>query len=410
MNTTIARPNKGIINKDSFEKFYTFVLIDKRPNANIAGREYPTSFPVPNIDEIFFIPEGKTEREGYNRLICYSPGEKSIFVDEQQEKNVHSDGFKRKRNVAILFDKEGSLSVKSTEVLLLQYLKHCNWNQDIKNRMPGKMPFFKMLDFEKNARESMEKESNLIDAKFYVKNMTFEDLESYAYTLRIPVDRLSEVQIRHELMQRANKNPELFLGGMNSPQMKRKYHILKAIDNGILVKNAAANSILWAEGGMINQGAMGGDAVDSLVQFTFTPAGEMVYEMVKERLDIPKEVIPQPTNSGATSKATVTNHGYTTFPITNAPVTQTITTGPNETYQQIQKTADAQLPEVLTTQEHATAFINQAVYQKVILQKTTWYKFTDPTGTILKMQIKQLKDTLLNNPDLVNHLRSKMQK
>ncbi len=133
--------------------------------------------------------------------------------------------------------------------------------------------------------------------------------------------------------------------------------------------------------------------MDAFVQDTFTPSGEMVYEMIKERLDIPKEAVQAPViASSATSSSTITTSGYAN-PSAEA-----------------QKVIEVKLPEVLTTPEQVNAFINQAVYQKVIMQKTTWYKFTDPSGAILKMQIKQLRDTILNNPELVNHLRSKMQK
>ena len=164
-------------------------------------------FPVVHMlkaEDIIFDPI-----KGINRKIRYIPGEGSIFEDEQKEDS--------KVKSPITFN-NGFLRVDYTNPTLRKYLDMCNANRTNPNRMVSSAPSFFALDYEKAAKEKLDKSIKSMDALRLVFDMKLDKLIAYAKILGLKVDKSTD-EIRSDMKGVAEKNPDKFINGLNDPKM-----------------------------------------------------------------------------------------------------------------------------------------------------------------------------------------------
>jgi hypothetical protein len=255
---------------------FCLITANKPGSSNYeAKRMYPPSVNIPIID-VIYDSESKTQR-----TIRYIPGEKSIYSDEQSVKDLP-----KKRSEIIFYD--GWKVVDETEILLLQYLRACNFNSANKNRLPGTTVIFKEFLPHVDKQVIIDKEEVEIKARASVINMPFEDMKQLAKAMGLSTDR-EVAEIKHDLLVRAKHNPEKFLRDMNSKNMKRRWGIIEAIDTNIISLNKQNATISWVGGGVIFQGAVGTDIIEDFAEYTQnTEDGKNIFERIQrlyEKLD-----------------------------------------------------------------------------------------------------------------------------
>lgn len=253
-----------------------FQLAKRNVNSSYEGRYFPPSTNIPNEDVVF------DPIKGEDRMIRFVVGETSIYVDEQREYEA-----KQLENALrasqILFDR-GTLTVDPRERLLLSYLRATNYNATNPNRKDYKRVIFKEVVAGVEEKVSNEKLFNEAEAIVSINKMPFGELVTYAKVLGVDTNKETE-EIKHNMIVIAKRNPTQFLNGMNDRNMKRKYHILNAVDNQIIEVNKLQNSVSWFNGMVIHQARLGEDVVDSFVAFTFAgKEGIMIYDEIKRLL------------------------------------------------------------------------------------------------------------------------------
>ena len=198
--------------------------------------------------------------------IRYCPNEPSIYKKDQSENSlVGSVVFENKR-----------LLVPASKPNLSDFLdKHPD------NEANGGS-VFRYIDYQKNAKETIEKEYNLVDALSMVRTKSMDDLVSVATSLGINTDRLAD-EIKHDLMIYAKKNPVKFVQMFDDPATKVKADIKKAISFGVL--SSSGGYVRWKDNNNhIIAVPEGKDAVDVMTRYCLTEAGSPVYEEIKRQL------------------------------------------------------------------------------------------------------------------------------
>lgn len=257
-----------------------FLLKKKNTSPSITGRFYPASSTIPHIDEVY---DPKTES---NRIVRYIPGERTIWMDEQ---DTPPDA---KVRVSIEF-LNGMKIVNPREKTLLEYLRIVNWNDDIESdvRMPNKPILFYENKPGSKAKEIMADDKQTIKAINAAYELDLESLISYARVLKVDVKR-DPADIRYAMRIIAEENPTAFLEGLNNPTTSRSNKVLQAIERGIIIADHAKRSMRWANNGAtIMSAPVGQDLVDCFVDFTFQSdgQGEEVYEMILKLLQPSQE-------------------------------------------------------------------------------------------------------------------------
>lgn len=254
--------------KDNRE-FYGFTLTDRNTQPSIEGRFYNNSTIIPCIDEIY---DEETES---NRVIRYLPGERSIFVDEQDNKDLT-------KRVQITFN-NGQLIVDKRQVTLLKFLRACNGNVTNPNRMKDSRKVFQEYIPGEGAKDLIAEDKEIIDAKQAVYNLGIDDLIAYARVLGVDVKR-DPAEIRYHLSILAEDNPKQFMTGLRNPAVKREHYLHQAVDAGLIVVVRDENSVRWLSSKeIIVQAPAGIDPLTYMAEWTFDK-GEKVYEHIRELL------------------------------------------------------------------------------------------------------------------------------
>ena len=230
-------------------------------------------FPVVHMlkaDDIIFDPV-----KGVNRKIRYIPGEGSIFEDEQKED--------AKVKSPITFS-NGFLRVDYTNPTLKKYLDMCNANRSNPNRMTNSAPSFYAVDYEKKAKEKLDKSIKSMDALRLVFDMKLDKLIAYAKILGLKVDKSTD-EIRYDMKVIAEKNPEKFINGLNDPKMEIKQMLLRAKEMQILGWTGAEAS--WTMGGIKSKFAnipLGIKPLDHLADMCVSDSGSGILDQIKAQL------------------------------------------------------------------------------------------------------------------------------
>ena len=230
-------------------------------------------FPVVHMlkaEDIIFDPI-----KGINRKIRYIPGEGSIFEDEQKEDS--------KVKSPITFN-NGFLRVDYTNPTLRKYLDMCNANRTNPNRMVSSAPSFFALDYEKAAKEKLDKSIKSMDALRLVFDMKLDKLIAYAKILGLKVDKSTD-EIRYDMKVVAEKNPDKFINGLNDPKMEIKQMLLRAKEMQILGWTGSEAS--WTMGGKNTKFTnipLGIKPLDHLADMCVSDSGSGILDQIKAQL------------------------------------------------------------------------------------------------------------------------------
>ncbi len=275
MTTTTA--DKAPTASDIDRSPVIFVLLKRNKNNPGEGKDYPAAVIVPTIDEIYEEVEvdGKLIRK--NRVIRYIPGESSIYMDKQAD-----DAKYRPEPIVI---REGQFIADHREVLLIEFMRKSNGNANTKHRMPGRTAIYKERKAQDVAKEYIKRQQDDLDIKNLVMDLDPYELEAYALVLgdARATDKNTE-EIRRDLLVLATNNPTKFREGMDNANSIRKVHIIKACKANIIICDNSRNEIRWPGGKLLKRVPLQMDAVDFLVDLSFQPSYEEVYEYIKRKL------------------------------------------------------------------------------------------------------------------------------
>lgn len=213
---------------------------------------------------------------GMMRAIRYVPGQKSIFVDEQDK------GVKVKS--PIVFTK-GFLIVDFTNPMLKKYLEMCNRNASNPNRQSNSAPSFKFNDTEAQAKKQLENSRLELDAVTTALNLPLDKLIGYAKVLGVNVGKSTE-EIRYDMKVLAERDPAGFIAGLDNPLTDIKQLILRAKDHKILV--IKTDSACWNVNGShqtIVNTPLGVDTIAHLAEVCLTVDGAPIVTQIKAQLE-----------------------------------------------------------------------------------------------------------------------------
>tara|TARA_R110000824_G_scaffold133657_4_gene296463 strand:- start:11721 stop:12617 length:897 start_codon:yes stop_codon:yes gene_type:complete len=221
-------------------------------------------------EDVIYDPE-----KSVNRKIRYILGEPSIFEDEQKKDS--------KVKSPITFS-NGFLRVDYTNPTLKKFLDMCNANASNINRVSQSPPLFKIMDYEKEAKEKMKKEVKSMDALRTVFEMPLNKLLGYAQVLGINVDKSTD-EIRYDMKVLAEKDPVNFISGLDDPKMEIKQTILRGRDANIL--DWDSQKITWVQGSqrpVITHVPLGVKPIDCLADMCMTDKGSGIIDQIKVKM------------------------------------------------------------------------------------------------------------------------------
>jgi hypothetical protein len=234
-------------------------------------QKVPREYEVINGGGILYLM-GKSEYSAYDKdkgsvmSIRYCEGENSIYKDDQSEASVMSP---------VVFENK-RLFVPPTKPNLAKFLDKHPFNE----KNGGSI--FRFVDYQKNAKDTIEKEFEVVDALVLVRTKPADELLSVATSLGINTERLM-VEVKHDLTIYAKRNPKVFVSMFDNPATKVKSDVKNAISFGILSTNGGY--VRWKDtNNHIIAIPEGKDAVDVFVRYCLTEAGSVVYDEIKRQL------------------------------------------------------------------------------------------------------------------------------
>lgn len=206
------------------------------------------------------------EKRGGVVLIRYCESEKSVYKDEQSETSVMSP---------IVFENK-RLFVPPTKPNLAEFLEKHPGNE------ANGGSIFRFIDYRKNAKDTIDKEFQVVDALILVRTKPVDDLLSVATSLGINTDRLID-EVKHDLTVYAKKNPVVFSQMFDDPATKVKSDVKKAVSYGVIAN--VGGYVRWKDtNNHIIAVPEGKDFVDVMTRYCLTEAGSPVYEEIKRQL------------------------------------------------------------------------------------------------------------------------------
>jgi hypothetical protein len=230
---------------------------------------YPIVYMLKSEDVVF------DAQTGTQRAIRYVRGQKSIFVDEQNDDVV--------AKAPITFN-NGFHIVEHTNPNLKKFLDMCNANRDNPDRLKSSVPSFCLENSEKKAKENLEKSRDMLNAVTTALTMSVDKLVGYAKVLGVNVDKSTD-EIRYDMKILSEKDPAGFIAGLDSPLTDMKSLILKAKEYKVFVFEN--NRIMWDVGGkrtLVTNVPMGIKPLDHLAELCLTVDGEPIVAQIKAQL------------------------------------------------------------------------------------------------------------------------------
>lgn len=270
------------IKKKKEPKEYIFQLVDRfyTTTSNYPRPPYPETYFVRNTD-VIFDEETQTERN-----IRYLEGVSTIFEDEQE----HLSEFKKKQRPEIKFI-NGVLVVPSNRTSLVKFLLSSNMNEGNKNPIPGTRRVYKLLDFEAQEEQAINKAETRMEAMKLAMDSPVENMIPHAQYLGVRFknqygeDR-GEKAIRVDYLEFADKNPDLFIKTYNNPLVKVEYLIRKAMSVNLIDIDTSKGQAIWGDTKkFIAQIPDRSDAVKYLSELCLTDKGKDFYSQLKTIAD-----------------------------------------------------------------------------------------------------------------------------
>ena len=192
--------------KTKFEDKSYRLLDEKAPLSFMLPTRHTKRFPILHFNE----------ETGINRELRYSPNQKSIYVDEQDE-NVILE--------AIIFE-DGLLHVRKKNQVLQQFLE----------LHPLNGTSFEMINKEQDAGKDVEVLNLEVDALVEARSLSLEQLIEVGRVLFGNVTKMSTSEIKRDVLVFARREPSEFLNIISDPQLKFNAKVQGFFDEGVLVK------------------------------------------------------------------------------------------------------------------------------------------------------------------------------
>lgn len=182
---------------------------------------------------------------GRPREIRYIPIAPSIFSDELDPSFLEL-------SQPFLCFSDNVLSVKGTDVRLLEYMTAHDDNEDNKNRLSKRPPMFRLLD-----KDLLEKKKtaayDILDAiREKIKEKDADDLRPVARVMfGIIEEKDSALKNRlrdltnHAKVEVAAKNAKILLDNLTNPKLERQYLVLKGFEKGLIQLKPEHSSVVW---------------------------------------------------------------------------------------------------------------------------------------------------------------------
>ena len=264
--------------------------------ANGQPMKYPALVQVPLQDTIL--------EKGIMKNIRYTEGVQSIFTELQ---NKDTD---LKQAIFSAPFQEGVYVVEGSNKTLVEFMMKTNYNGSNPDRNTSKMSLFLFVDRKTDYKDAITKDKAGISATAWCYDeKNWDALSAYARVLMgSEFEGKSSDEIRFNMNMLAKRNPAKFMADKDSPKMKRKHHVLIAIERGILKVVTNTRSIAWASNPSqpLSTAPIGLDIIDYFVEATFTPGGESIYTAIQEFL-LPKIENAEMLNVEIPKSAPVTN-------------------------------------------------------------------------------------------------------
>jgi len=270
------------ISKKVEPKEYIFQLVDKfyTTTSNFPRPPYPETYFVRNTD-VIFDEETQTERN-----IRYLEGVSTIFEDEQE----HLSDFKKRQRPEIKFI-SGVLVVPSNRTSLVKFLLSSNMNEGNKNKIPGTRVVYRLLDFQAQEEQAINKAETRMNAMKLAMEAPIENMIPHAQYLGVRFknqygeDR-GDKAIRVDYLDFADKNPDLFIKTYNNPLVKVEYLIRKAMSVNLIDVETSKGQAIWGDTKkFIAQIPDRVDSVKYLSEFCLTEKGKDFYSQLKSIAD-----------------------------------------------------------------------------------------------------------------------------
>lgn len=218
------------------------------------------------------------EDKKVRRAIRHCPNQTSIYVDKQDPYFIVSP---------IVF-KFGQLTVPADQPITQQFL----------DNHPDKGRWFEEVNEEMEAKESIEYDELVTDVKYAIRETAkkedgIHELSAVVAAITGSVKDASSLGIeslKRILYNKVEENPYRFVNEkgdvimFEDDEMKRRYIVLRAIDDAIIKKSVNQKSILWVkEKKIITTAPASVDVIDYFADYLTTDEGRLVMEEIVKR-------------------------------------------------------------------------------------------------------------------------------
>ena len=263
-------------------KEYIFQLIDRfyTSTSNFNRPPYPETYMVKNSDIIF------DEETGMERNVRYLEGVGTIFEDEQE----HLSDFKKRQRPDIKFI-NGVLVVPANRTSLVKFLTISNMNEGNKNTIAGTRHIYRLLDFEAQEEQAINKAETRMDAMKLAMSAPVENMIPHAQFLGVRFknqynEERGEKAIRVDYLDYADNSPESFIKSYNNPLVKVEYIIRKGVNVSLIDLDSSKGQAIWGDSKkFIVQIPDNVDSIKFLSEFCLTEKGKDFYAQLKTMAD-----------------------------------------------------------------------------------------------------------------------------
>jgi hypothetical protein len=167
---------------------------------------------------------------------------------------------------------------------LIEFLTLSNHNADNPHRKPEKSRLFKELNPAQDAELALEMEEATARAKALVFTLPFEEIRGYARVRGINVKR-SAAEIKHDMVRLAEKDPKVFMAGIDDPSTKRQRVLFDAVSCGVI--EVSGKGAFWKHGDekkLFTPIPTGKPGIAWLAEWTLTDEeGKEVYKEIEKK-------------------------------------------------------------------------------------------------------------------------------
>ena len=206
--------------------------------------------------EVFFLAEDYIydPQLKERRMIRYSKGESSIYVDKQS---------KLAKAVMVKFEK-GVVVAMPHDPAFMEYMRLSNMNSSNASRITDAPAKFFEVSAVVVARKSMEEEVTILEASTLALRAPIDKVIPIAKYLNINTNASLD-EIRYKLKSLAVKNPKAFINLFDNKEAMFKGTCKMAIEYGVI--KLTSTEIAWETGASIMAIPLGQDPFEALVTY-----------------------------------------------------------------------------------------------------------------------------------------------